>query len=102
MNELLRKSDEMSRRRFISRTAKTCLGVSLLPHAMRNEILAATAKPGHKPTARNVIFLGLLSRYPRDSDRELMDKQVAKYGEAKAFENITWALMNTQEFVFFQ
>ena len=51
---------------------------------------------------QDIIFLGLLSRYPRDSDRELMDKQVAKYGEAKAFENITWALMNTQEFVFFQ
>lgn len=57
MNELLKKSDEVSRRRFISRTAKTCLGVSLLPHALKNELLAAAKTPGQKPTARNVIFL---------------------------------------------
>jgi hypothetical protein len=57
MNELLRKSNELDRRRFISATAKTCLGVTLLPQAIRSDILAATKAPAHKPTARNVIFL---------------------------------------------
>ena len=68
----------------------------------KSKIAQDLAKASSMEEKQDIIFLGLLSRYPRDADRELMNKQVAKYGEDKAFKNITWALMNTQEFVFFQ
>lgn len=68
----------------------------------KSKIAQDLAKASSMEEKQDIIFLGLLSRYPRDADRELMNKQIAKYGESKAFKNITWALMNTQEFVFFQ
>ena len=58
MNEYVRKSDELSRRRFMSRTAQSLLGVGLLPAA---SWAADLSSPGtglkKKPTARNVIYL---------------------------------------------
>lgn len=51
---------------------------------------------------KNLVFLALLSRYPRDEERELIDAQISQYGEEKAFRNVAWALMNTQEFCFLQ
>ncbi len=57
MESFLRKADEPSRRRFLSRTAKSFLGVSLLPVATSHKLKAAAAIPARKPTARNVIYL---------------------------------------------
>jgi hypothetical protein len=63
MKELLKKSDEVSRRRFMSRAASTFLGVGMMPAA--NEILsgkvygagANASKMKQVPTAKNVIYL---------------------------------------------
>ena len=57
MESFLKKADEQSRRRFLSHTAKSFLGVGLLSAAATRNLKAASAKPGQKPTARNVIYL---------------------------------------------
>ncbi len=55
MPDPLLRSDELSRRRFIARTASSLLGVGLLPNFLSHDALAAaTAKGG---TAKNVIYL---------------------------------------------
>ena len=55
MKEYLQQLDGQSRRRFITDTAKACLGVSILP-AIGNKALAII--PGKRPaTARHVIYL---------------------------------------------
>jgi len=60
MKSLLHKADEITRRDFVMRAAKTCLGVSVL------DVLAGTraqgafegaAKVRQVPTAKNVIYL---------------------------------------------
>ncbi len=60
MKELFHKADDLGRRRFITQTAKSLLGVSLLPHALSGSSAfgaTATGNAGRKPTARNVIYL---------------------------------------------
>lgn len=52
MNDPFHRADEITRRRFVLRAAKACLGVTLLD-AARAEQAAAT----HAATARNVIYL---------------------------------------------
>ena len=58
MNDFLKKTDELNRRRFMSRTAQSLLGVGLLPATSWAQSLN---DPGsslkRKPTARNVIYL---------------------------------------------
>lgn len=59
MNSLLRQADELSRRDFVMRAAKTCLGVTAAP-LLLNKARAAFegASPLRQvPTARNVIYL---------------------------------------------
>jgi Protein of unknown function (DUF1501) len=48
-------SDELNRRRFIAHTAKSMLGVGLLPNFLSRNALAADASKGGK--AKNVIYL---------------------------------------------
>ena len=61
MEDTLTKSDEFSRRRFVTKAAKTFLGASILPWAMPRETTAAGLglnRPlNHAPKARNVIYL---------------------------------------------
>lgn len=62
MNEYVRKTDELNRRRFMSRTAQSLLGVGLLPAASwAQDLSSPVASPGvalkKRPTARNVIYL---------------------------------------------
>jgi len=54
MNPRLR-SDELTRRRFIARTASSLLGVGLMPNFLSRDALAADAAKGG--TAKNVIYL---------------------------------------------
>ncbi|CAN5877593.1 DUF1501 domain-containing protein [soil metagenome] len=55
MNHPLLRADELTRRRFIARTASSLLGVGLMPQFLcRNALAAATAQGG---TAKNVIYL---------------------------------------------
>ncbi len=51
---------------------------------------------------QDLLFLGLLSRYPRENERAIIAQQFEKYGEDKAVRNVAWALINTQEFCFLQ
>jgi len=55
MQEFLRRQTPETRRRFISRAAKSLLGTSLLTHPLNGSAIAATGR--RKPTARNVIYL---------------------------------------------
>jgi hypothetical protein len=55
MKSMLHRTDEPTRRRFIAHTARTLLGVGLLPDFLARESLAATASGGG--SARNVIYL---------------------------------------------
>ncbi len=60
MKDLLHKADEATRRDFITRTAKTCLGVSLLSNLAPRAFGApfeGSSKVKQVPTARNVIYL---------------------------------------------
>ncbi|MEZ5330446.1 MAG: DUF1501 domain-containing protein, partial [Verrucomicrobiales bacterium] len=60
MDRLLRKSDEQTRRAFMARTAKSMLGVGLLPSLMPDSVLAGLdegVSGPRKPTARKVIYL---------------------------------------------
>ncbi len=60
MKELLKQSDELTRRGFISNAAKTFLGVGLLPAAVQTKSFAAGAGASilkQVPTAKNVIYL---------------------------------------------
>ncbi|MDA0813750.1 MAG: DUF1501 domain-containing protein [Verrucomicrobia bacterium] len=60
MDRLLRNVDEQSRRAFMARTAKSMLGVGLLPSLMPNSLLAGLnegVSGPRKPTARKVIYL---------------------------------------------
>jgi len=60
MKDLLLKADEVSRREFVLRAAKTCLGVSLL-NGLSTRIGAApfegSSKARQLATAKNVIYL---------------------------------------------
>jgi hypothetical protein len=55
MKHALLRSDELTRRRFIARTASSLLGVGLLPNFLSRDALAAAALKGG--TAKNVIYL---------------------------------------------
>ena len=55
MNTALLHSDDITRRRFIARTASSLLGVGLLPDFLSRDALAADAAKGG--TAKNVIYL---------------------------------------------
>ncbi len=60
MNTLLRKADEISRRDFVMRAAKTCLGVTAAPLLFNDRAHAAfdaSSKLRQVPTAKNVIYL---------------------------------------------
>ncbi len=57
---LLKKADEVTRRDFVMRAAKTCLGVSLLHAASSGRAMAAfegSSKARQIATAKNVIYL---------------------------------------------
>lgn len=56
------------------------------------------------PTMRdrvNAIFYSILSRPPRDSERNVADKEIKAAGNA-GYGNVIWALINTKEFLFIQ
>lgn len=59
MNSLLRQADELSRRDFVMRAAKTCLGVTAAPLFLNKASGAfeGASKLRQVPTARNVIYL---------------------------------------------
>src|SRR5436189_6032822 len=57
MKDHLRRSDEMTRRQFVARTASAFLGVSVLPDFLSAPASAADAAPQLKATAKNVIYL---------------------------------------------
>jgi Protein of unknown function (DUF1501) len=59
MNSLLRQADELSRRDFVMRAAKTCLGVTAAPLFLNkaNGAFEGASKLRQVPTARNVIYL---------------------------------------------
>jgi hypothetical protein len=60
MNSLFNKADEVSRREFVMRAAKTCLGVTAAPLLLGGRAQAAfegSSKLKQVPTARNVIYL---------------------------------------------
>ena len=46
MNHHLLRADELTRRRFIARTASSLLGVGLLPNFLSSDALAAAAAKG--------------------------------------------------------
>jgi len=66
-SSFLTKSDESSRRQFLSYASKTLLGVSILPtmaplgawaaDKKSTPVTAVPVSPGRKPTARNIIYL---------------------------------------------
>ena len=66
-SSFLTKSDESSRRQFLSYASKTLLGVSILPtmaplgawaaDKKTAPVTAVPVSPGRKPTARNIIYL---------------------------------------------
>lgn len=55
MNLPFPHADELTRRHFIARTARSLLGIGLLPNFLSRDALAATAANGG--TAKNVIYL---------------------------------------------
>ena len=55
MRHPLLRADELTRRRFIARTASSLLGVGLLPSSLSRDALAAAAAKGG--SAKNVIYL---------------------------------------------
>lgn len=59
MNSLLRQADELSRRDFVMRAAKSCLGVTAAPWLVGNArgAFEGASKLRQVPTARNVIYL---------------------------------------------
>ncbi len=59
MTSTIRRADELTRRRFMSRTAQGLLGVGLLPASSWAQDLASGSGNDlrRKPTARNVIYL---------------------------------------------
>lgn len=60
MKDLLHKADEATRREFITRTAKACLGVSVLGGISQRALAApfeTSSKSLQVPTAKNVIYL---------------------------------------------
>ncbi len=60
MKALLQRADELSRRDFVMRAAKTCLGVTAAPMFLSGKAQAAfegSSKLKQVPTARNVIYL---------------------------------------------
>lgn len=66
-SSFLTKSDESSRRQFLSYASRTLLGVSILPtmaplgawaaDKKNTPVTAVPVSPGRKPTARNIIYL---------------------------------------------
>ncbi|MDB6073155.1 MAG: hypothetical protein JWO89_795, partial [Verrucomicrobiaceae bacterium] len=60
MNALLQKANEITRRDFVLRAAKTCLGVTAAPLFLNGRAQAAfdgASKAKQVPTARNMIYL---------------------------------------------
>ena len=61
MNPTLMNTDELTRRAFAQRLAKTCLGVGTLPFLLEPRMASAAFEGASKarqvPTARNVIYL---------------------------------------------
>lgn len=50
----------------------------------------------------DVIFMSFLGRKPRGNDRELIRRQIERYGKQKGTQQVVTALLNTQEFIFVQ
>lgn len=67
-----------------------------------SKLVQDLAKAKTAKERQDTLFLGLLSRYPTERDRTLMNAQIAKDGEDAGFRNVAWALVNTQEFRFLQ
>ncbi len=58
MKDPLLQAGELSRRRFIARTASSLLGVGLLPEIFSRALAAESAPTSQRPaTAKNVIYL---------------------------------------------
>jgi len=57
MRQTLLRTDELTRRHFIARTASSLLGVGLLPGIFSSRTLAAEAPKTKGGTAKNVIYL---------------------------------------------
>ena len=59
MHPLLHQADELSRRTFVMRAAKTCLGVTAAPLFLSkaNAAFEGSSKLRQLPTAKNVIYL---------------------------------------------
>lgn len=57
MNEMLRNADELTRRGFVTRTAKQLLGLSLLPTLAPVGLFGQQAAPKARKHARKVIYL---------------------------------------------
>ncbi len=59
MKDILHRSDELTRRAFMTKTASTFLGVGLMPGITGGSAFAEAASAAAKtrPTARNVIYL---------------------------------------------
>jgi hypothetical protein len=61
MNTLLNRADELTRRAFAQRMAKTCLGVATVPFLLEPKVVQAAFEGASAlkqvPTARNVIYL---------------------------------------------
>jgi hypothetical protein len=59
MKTILSRADELSRRDFVTRAAKTCLGVSVAPLLLNKAqgAFEAASKARQLPTAKNVIYL---------------------------------------------
>ncbi len=56
MKNILKKFPDQDRREFLAYSAKTFLGVGLMPLAVRSSAFAS-ATPARMPTAKNVIYL---------------------------------------------
>ena len=59
MKDILHRSDELTRRAFMTKTASTFLGVGLMPGIVGGNAFAQAAATAAKsrPSARNVIYL---------------------------------------------
>ena len=58
-------------------------------------------KAGDPEETINLIFQAMLTREPTKIERELARREVEQHGDS-AYENIVWALLNTQQFMFVQ
>ena len=65
-----------------------------------NTSLAALLKEKDDAKVVEELFLGTLSRRPRESEKKAVAKALATGDRAEAFRDLFWALLNSKEFVF--